>query len=286
LFGLEVPEPFDLEVDALTKGRLIHQVLETAIAKSPFANRTLQEVETLVDQAALKLKIALHEPILWKGQRRRLAVGLLGYLEYEKDWRRRFPKTETILAEARFRGFWNIETDQWFPYSSHHVLSDAEIEISGTIDRVDLVGENQVVVLDYKSSSSQLTGASSWLAKGKYQLWIYMQALKHGLVSARSDMSPMDVVGAFYIDVKGRDRKKGLITEAAVGLAAEISNPAAAKKVLTTEALAIFDSEISESIRAKLKRLKAGHMSPTPSDDKICAECDWRTVCRAQHLVI
>lgn len=282
LFGLQVAQAFDLEVDAMTKGRLVHHVLDRSIADSPFAKRSVQELETFLDQAAQSLKIPLHEPLLWRGQRRRLAVSLIAYLEFEIGWRQRFPRTQTVMSEARFHGVWNIHTDQWRPHSKSIALSEEEIEISGGIDRVDQVSDDKFVVLDYKTSGSQATASGSWISKGKFQLWLYMQALRNGLVDGKK----YDVAGAFYIDVKGRSRSKGYVTEAAVGLAIEVPNARTAKKILDSEGAIEFDRAISQTIRTHLLRMKEGHVSPIPSDEKTCTDCDWRTVCRAKHLMI
>ncbi len=255
----------DLDVDSMTRGRLMHKVCEEIVKKELFALNILQ-IGELVDQCRDDIEMEIYSDEMWKFVRTQYIEITQRFLHFENQWRQEYPHTYTYALEKPIRAFVDRDS-QGLVFSK-----EVGIPFKGVIDRIDHNKANESLVLDYKSSASQLFQYSSWLRKGNLQLIVYALALQDGVVGQRHN-----VVGAYYHVLKDQDRSKGMGCKDADPL---FLRHGKLNKKDFEELLAggrVLLGDLMESIAA-------GDYLPQPSDIKHCEHCDWKTICRHPNL--
>jgi hypothetical protein len=150
LLGVEVvedPEP-KLEMDALDKGSLMHEILERFIAEQivagrsgPWTGRQLDRLLAIAEQAFTRYRErgVTGRPMFWRRDRTRILADLAGFAA--KDGGR------------------PLATELTFDAVDYRLLDGRTVRFRGSIDRVDDAGADRAIVTDYKTGSArQYTG--------------------------------------------------------------------------------------------------------------------------------
>jgi ATP-dependent helicase/nuclease subunit B len=265
LFRLKDWPVVDLDVDRMTRGRLVHEVLR-AITEEPWRNdRSEQELLDLLDITYQQLNMAdkVMPADTWLVRKQQYLVLLKKFIVFESEWRKKFPQTKTRFKELHFDSVWNI-------------CENKSIRVRGQMDRIDGDTDNNLVLLDYKYSG-QFTNADSWLKNNQLQLLFYSLLIEDGVVPQVQG----DVVGAFYFAISQLERNKGFRTDQSVHLLPE---NAGGKKSWNNEYKQNKWHEVKNFILEIITKIEGGVFSPNPLDKKDCLTCRWRLSCRAPHM--
>ena len=279
LFRLSDDPALDLDVDASTRGSLMHAIFARLTEAQPMRfEYTDDELLEIIAHARRVSATELADERLWAPLAARYLAMARKFLNFEKEWRQRFPATTTIGRELNVNG-WLTQTGALKPNVEGAKPHDAVLAFRGRIDRVDTDQSGHAAVIDYKSSAGGLKQFGSWIKDNQLQLLLYAMALEGGLTEAPA----FDVMAAVYYVAKGPDRDTGLLVDdQAQGLFA-IENARAKNHTDTAGKNELF-SDTRDVLQAVLAKMQAGEYAPAPVDFRICDRCQWRRLCRAPHL--
>ena len=154
-------------------------------------------------------------------------------------------------------------------------------ELRGSVDRIDVNGRGQAVVIDYKGSLSPdyaLSSASPAATAGGAVLPHKVQALVYAQAARR--LLGLEVVGALYVSY-GRDgRVAGAFDRTALG-AADVPGidagacgaPGPAAEAVGAGSFAELADKVEEGISQAARSMAAGHVSPDPRGADPCGFC-------------
>ncbi len=268
LFGLQDKAFLDLDVDAATRGSIMHSLFKLLL-EEPSLELSEARIEELVDTARPDGADSFDEK-LWPPLKVRYVQLAKRFLEFEKDWRSKFPLAKTIAKEHSFNGF----------IQANGSLSQTEgvAQFRGRFDRIDQDDLGNYAVLDYKSSPNDLRQHGSWLKNNEIQLLLYSLALENGIAS----LPPGEVVEAVYFVARTMERETGLrLSDREQGLFV-LEGRGSSKA--TSEQKEKLYAQIRGMLADMLKRMSEGDYAPKPISTKICERCNWSLLCRAPHL--
>ncbi len=258
LFKLQDLPEVDLGVDPRNYGNFVHDLFERLTVDLNGEDFSDSQMAAILQELYEKDHAASFHPELWPAYKKKLMQIGRRFVDFEKDWQSRFPRSKIVEREKK----WAVELNGF--------------TVSGKIDRVDTDGDGRYVVLDYKSGASSAINYSKWFEENKLQLLFYIWALEKTL------QGQGEVAGAFFYVFKNMERSRGLAladkgqnlfpTDGRYGSFAEESD----KKFLLSE----LESALSET----MENIKNGIFAPKPRDLELCHECRWKKLCRAPHL--
>jgi len=263
----------DIDMDPRSKGLLSHGLLKRlgGVVEDK-ESITVKEIESMVEDTLKEEEITFFDEDLWETQKERfISIGQT-FFKFEKEWKSKFPESKIYSREEPFKVYWNqklkcLEADP----------SEESFTLRGRIDRIDKIGENKYVLLDYKSSSNGLRNYGSWIKNGELQLGIYSLVFE-----TKPENKSSEVIGSVYYDIKSFKRETGYLLEDFDGRAFDVGKRRGHK--IDSEGLA----ELRKSILSEVSELVSGienqRFLPEPNDEKSCNRCQWRSLCRAPHL--
>lgn len=271
VFHLSDLPDVDLDIDAMTSGRLLHAILDKLMEEPLRLQREHSEIENLVDSVRDDLALLIGDERLWPAKKSHFVRLAQKFLKFEQEWRVQYPATTTLARELRVDGELTIGPGK-------------KIQVRGQIDRVDgrKAGdgshESEYVVIDYKSSGSTLHNHGSWIKNNEIQLAFYSMALEEGL----TDLPRAPVAGAFYFVLSSMNREKGVrLLKRGDGL---FDVNARHRSVISEEGLMELLKNVRSKIADVVSRVESGNLGPKPQNIHDCPTCHWRTLCRAPHL--
>ncbi len=272
LFKLSDLPSVDLDIDHMTKGKLVHALFEE-LTKDPMKYHWSDgDLEQIIETCREREEIVLGEERMWIAMRRRYVAIAKRFLEFEKAWRSKFPNTHTIGRELEIKGV--ITSD------AQLVKEGEGLIFRGSIDRVDTDDQGHAVVIDYKSSKGvNVVHHGKWLEKNVLQLLLYAMAVENGL----SPAGPLEVIGALYFVVRDLTREHGFMLQEYNGLLFD-TRSRMAHGMSADQKRELFD-KAREKLRGVYSEIKKGVMHPHAFDESDCRVCQWRSVCRAPHLL-
>lgn len=269
----DLPE-LDLDIDYMTRGRLLHAIFDKILIEPFNFFVTDEKIIEIIEFARIEVDFFVADQRLWDSLRYRYFQFTKDFLKFEKDWRQRFPETNTRYKEYDLVGYINFETGELVKK-----LQPQAIPFAGKIDRVDIDSKNNAVVIDYKFSISDRNHFSKWIDKNEFQLGLYAIAIENGWI----DEINFNVVGAVYYSVKDWERDKGFLLTTEGERLVQL-NSRKKNNLDQNEKEELFKA-IQEKIRMILVEMKNGKYFPSPQDEKTCENCNWRQMCRAPHLI-
>lgn len=279
LFELKDLPELDLHIDPRNYGNLVHTLFEQLTAEPQRWDYLPSEIENILQKIYENNFAKVFHPKLWPAYKNRLVVTAQRFIEFEKNWRLRFPKTSIVGREKK----WNYEI-----WEDGGVLKSRKTEkkpsekpkdkflLSGKIDRVDSDGAGHLVVLDYKSGAASAENFPYWQEKNKLQLLFYIWALENDV------METNEVVGAFYFVFKTMERHRGLGLREAGGELFPVDGRSGALTDMSSKKKLIEDLE--KSLISVMSQIDEGLFPPQPRDEDLCTTCQWKRLCRAPHL--
>lgn len=271
LFRLTDFPELDLDMDHMSRGVLIHQVLKRIIEAPDFLNLTPKQLEDIIDQSRRELKLPLVDERLWPSLRAQTLSTALQFLEDEKNWRETYQVSRTPGRELGFQMYLCLDREE---------LSKTEISsirISGQIDRVDELQDGSLVILDYKTSmSAKHRNWKKWITSPEeIQLALYAFVVEMGYTELNAHV----VSGSLYYGLKQRLRQKGF----ALADSVLQSLPGRDNKIRDEEKQELYQ-KLKDHLLFCARQVRQGALDPSPLNEEYCATCNWRTQCRAPHL--
>lgn len=273
-------ESFD--INAREKGSWYHSLFEKIVKSEneyiqPFVVNGLND--ELRSQLLSRLQVDFAEIIpqgfsegTWNLVKKSYFENVIKFIDHEIGIRRNFPELKNIAVEWP----WEIFYD-WKQFEFSKSPSENTIRISGVIDRILLNQKtNQLWLVDYKSSLSNYSPFSAWIANKEFQLLLY----SHIVQNHCSESWSSKVENLSYWHLPDLHAKKGFavfdprLTE--MGYSKKSLGSMEEKEKVEAEFLLHFQEMITQ--------MKDGHFFPIPSEEKTCRYCEWRLGCRAPHL--
>ena len=261
----------DLDLDHRGRGSLLHAVLESLTVEPFTAQRSDSEIEAFIEEARARENIRIGDERLWpavKAQHARLGRQ---FLNFESEWRERFPETRTVGREVAFECHWDVD-------AKAPTADVTPVRMRGRLDRIDAAGAGHYALIDYKGSATGQTNWTSWLKNGKFQMPLYALLLERGFAG----MPAGRVDAANYYVVKDDDRRKGFHAKLDRSDLYDVSDKH--RNLIDDIAKSELFHELSGLVSAAIGDIQAGKLNPSPVLVKICDSCAWRTLCRAPHL--
>ena len=256
--GLKTFPEIDLDLDRRSAGEALHFLFEVILTKG-LDHWNDEQLEVLLEETRLTHFTGVVEG-LWLAQKKKMIKLCQRFIQFEKDWRKEHPNIKTTKTEVSWTG--QIQSSNF----------------RGRIDRVDISDKNDIIVIDYKLSGSQLKGAHQWIENGSLQMLFYMYALEHGWAAGIEGQ----VVAAFYFVVKNFSRETGFeLDEEIPGF---FHGTKKRNQKLNDEKKLELMEDFEMLVESLTKRLQNGEIKPLPTDEAICVKCEWRRLCRAPHL--
>lgn len=273
IFKLKDEPEVDLQVDPMTRGQIIHELFHRILSATKQDSLEKIQVDLIVEQVYKDLKPKIASQSYWLQYRTKLLKICQRFVNFEIEWRRQFPETQTVGTEVPFLFYFEPKNGV-----ITKTKTDGSLKISGKIDRIDKGMENNFVIIDYKSSSAGLNSHPQWIKNHQLQLLMYMWCLEKELIENYSG----EVTGAFYYVFKDFQRDKGLLIEEDAG---NLFPSAGRKhsKILREEKVSLV-MQFEELLKEVSIKILDGNFPPIPKDIKNCFQCEWRQVCRASHL--
>jgi RecB family exonuclease len=265
----------DLDLDRRSRGTLAHSLLERLSEEPRRFDWKDQEISQIIDGLRAQLELQIYDEFAWRSTKEKHLKLARRFLEFEKEWRQRFPKTKTDGREKAFHFYMDTTTGEW----STEARGISPVLIKGKIDRIDTNREGHAVIIDYKlSQSSHHKSITQWMDENQLQLALYTLALEKGLVT---DFEEVQVVSAVYMVLKNMSRDRGFkITEMA-GSLFELDGK---RNHVSEDVKKDVLKEIGKLIFELTQKIIVGHIEPVPLEKKDCVSCAWRQQCRAPHL--
>lgn len=256
--GLRTFPEIDLDLDRRSAGEALHYLFEVILNKG-LSHWNELELDRLLEETK---KTHFHGVVegLWIAQKKKILKLCKRFIEFEINWRREYPQIKETKTEVSWTG--NMKG----------------ADFRGRIDRVDLSAQKEIVVIDYKLSGSQLKGAHNWIENGSLQMLFYIHALENGWASGIEGQ----VVAAFYFVVKNFSRETGF--ELDTEIPGFFRNTKKRGQKLNEEKKQELLKNFENLVESLTQRIQSGEIQPLPADEKFCAKCEWRRLCRAPHL--
>lgn len=202
------------------------------------------------------------------------------FVDFEQSRRQNFALIQVYQIEMPFDIYLNV-TENKIQLTRPKDNEDY-LQVSGKIDRVDIVNQHYVVI-DYKSYTSNDFNFSKWLDSRYYQLAIYGLA-----VELTQDIQNNNIKwgGAEIINYSKMVREGGFILSECVGFYADKQKPR--KPLLNNQSIEDFKKVLTAELLELARQYLAGQSAPNVIESKKsnCNRCDWRMLCRAPHLDI
>lgn len=172
------------------------------------------------------------------------------------------------------------------------VLSDGtEVELHGTIDRIDVDKDGNFIIVDYKTGKYPQPG--NGIDQDIFQLPVYAVMAKHALSDAAGarravpsgDTAPplKNPVGLAYYDLSGRIGRlcrDVVLYDESSGITQTATKPEASSK--TAEEFSEILSQSIAKARQAAEGIRAGHFAREPKDEDRCRFCPNAALCRRE----
>ena len=247
-----------VDLDPRQRGSVSHALFEYLVTEKKYQNHDVKQTETFLETLRIEFKLYLNMEDFWQAQKRKLIETAVKFSEFEKS--RLGENNINHLVELSF----NLKLNH--------------LSVNGRIDRVDIYSDQTALVYDYKRSESDTTHyGRNWMDKREFQMLFYLLALQ--------DTLNMQDGGAFYFFYKNMDVYKGLLSQASAENV-EIYESLHPRKnaVMIDEDYQKLKQEFKNYIFELEQKLYTGNFTAKPYKVEICSNCDWNTLCRAQHL--
>jgi ATP-dependent helicase/DNAse subunit B len=269
------PEPLAPRPEAMTRGSLMHDVLERLLREldGPVTPASLSQARAILDRLLAQLAdgdgsaLAPGSPeVVRAGALRAIEADLRRYLEHEaatgSDWR-------PLGLELRF-GFDDEEDGAGSLPPLELGEGPDRVLVRGMIDRVDTDGQGHALVRDYKSGARrQGWAAANWTAERQLQVALYMLVVR--------ELMGAEPVAGFYQPLRGDDlRARGVFVKGADVGTGVVGNDARAPQEMD----AIL-ADAAEQALTLARALRGGELNPCP---QTCSRdgCAYPAICRSQ----
>ena len=265
----DMPE-VSIDLDPRQKGTLVHSLFEHLVHLVKDSSFDLAKVRLFLENKRFEHQLFINEDHFWSVQLNKLLSLSEKFYEFERFRLQNFK----VSTEVAFEIYYDLDSKTFV-----NEKLDNAIAIRGRIDRVDqILGTNNYIIYDYKSSGGQASGYGKWMTQYQFQMLLYIFAVEVSL------FQEADVQGALYYLYKDFDLSKGLVDKKTAVEKLGFSGRAKAS-LIDEENKGELKEQFIEFLSESFSRLKNGEFRAVPFSTDICAVCDWRKLCRAKHLM-
>ncbi len=268
------PQPLTPEPDAITRGNVMHDVLERLLREldGPLTAASVATARQILERLLVELADGIGRELVPGGSElvragalRAIEADLRRYLEHEAaaggGWR-------PLGLELRF-GF-SAEGEQESLPPLELGEGDERVLVRGMIDRVDVDDRGHALVRDYKSGARrQDWSGSRWSTDRRLQVALYMLVVR--------ELLGLEPVAGFYQPLRGDDlRARGVFLRGedvcAGAVTTDARDPAELDEML---------ADAAGRAVALAASLRTGELTPCP---QTCSRggCAFPAICRSQ----
>lgn len=283
IYHLDSLPTADLETDPRPRGSLVHRLFELVSAQDELSQEqvslepmSLAQMQNIVEQARTEVGEAYFRSPIWEYQKSKWVDLGFRFHNFERQWRKTFPGHKIVARELGWKFCFDPLTQNFVRFTEEN--SQGKVVISGKIDRMDLISDVGLVVLDYKGSLPEGAQFKDWIEKNQLQLIFYLWVVERKFIPEFQQ----DVVAAFFYDYKNFNRDAGLQMDFLTSSELPTTKRTKTKASLQdkNDLLIRFEQELKSWIVLMIQ----GQFQPQPRDKEICLDCEWRVTCRASHL--
>ena len=288
LFRLRETRPWDMTLDYLTSGQLLHAFLEVLSEKPLHPKPSPTEmgacIETCFEKALEKTALNYIPKGLKESLKKRYHTLAHRFFNMEETWNEHHPQKQRALVRE---GAFSFFLSPLPPFIRKERTQPEDIEFRGRMDRLDLDEEGKrAMVLDYKNSSHRLNNVKNWMKKQEdsIQLLVYTLVVEKGFLPM-NEKTPKEVVAGLYYVVKEQNMKKGFIVKERADTLLDMTLYKKTRSLcITQKEKQKMLSKLETYLMEKVQEMQKGHFTPRPHDEKQCPKCTWRRLCRGHHL--
>lgn len=272
-------DAIDIEVQALSQGSVLHKIFELILTQFPQLNPTAKQLAEVVSQALVSsVDFKYYEKFLLHNSQEKYQRLAERFVEAEKLVRAQFPNTRPLAFEKKFLFYYDpVERVFLDTQSAIAEKKSGLFRVAGSIDRIDLVDGNKIVLIDYKGSKGSVSSFQSWLKDESFQLLFYSWMAEEKLYKIEN----FEVISAVYLIYKDFTRDMGFTIDSYNNVAVpKVKKTGVISKEEKFEVLNKF-KEIFEETAVQIH---SAQFRPMPRDREDCNNCHWRRICRATHL--
>jgi ATP-dependent helicase/nuclease subunit B len=266
MLGVKPLEEPETGLDARLLGEVYHKILELFYTELQARGLTMHSAAAaVVDQLFaesiergfvwLEQEANFKRSEFWEYEKKELVFRLQRFCQKEKE--RAFGKYGDYLPTYFEKGFGFKEADSAPPL----VIGEGgeAVRLRGRVDRIDVAPGGRVRVVDYKSSSANISKNEA-LAGRNMQLPVYAMAVSESILPGTH------VSGGVYLSFSKGDSVGSLDFSGS-------DNPDEDYVAVTREKILDF-----------VRQVKAGNFVVGPSSETVCSNCDHGQICRIGEL--
>jgi hypothetical protein len=259
----------DLEPNAILKGKVYHNSLETYLDKPSVS---LNEIEGFIKNEISKEYKNWQELRSIQEQMKMSSLKIQSYIQRDHEIKKEEGR-KTVYKELDFISYFDIENLKF----SRTKNSKSNIQIKGKIDRIDTIGD-KIYIFDYKLSDGK--SFNEWKTNYLVQMPIYGLMFIDNVLPIEGELSQLSYI-AINKDFK---YKNGLSMNQGneklnLGMHFNKANSHTNYDNYCNE-LDIF----RELLKLALQGIQNSKFSPAPYNANNCIKCDWKDSCHAKHL--
>lgn len=274
IFRLEDHPDIEMDVDPRIKGNLAHLIFEKLTQEPMRFDWSESELEKLVDDARIEKALMFAAEELWIPIKKKNIALAKRFLMFEENLRKKFPAMKVLGKEKDLKAWYDLDKGKFSATETPN-----SIAMTGRLDRVDGDGQ-QMIIYDYKSSEASSPTTNRWITELKLQMPFYMWALEK--INEPPFLGKVDA--ALYYIFKDFKLKGFTVNERAGKLYDPIKSTARNTIANDDSGKEKLFAEFEKLAGDKIKEVSGGLFAPNPVKPDECPKCQWRSLCRAQHL--
>lgn len=269
ILGLNTTNDLELQPNSRLKGSIFHGVLEKYLDSKTITEKDFEE---FIEHEINKKYSSWNETDFIARQLKKYSAAFVKYVNEDRTLKA-FQNRNTIKKELDFLAYFNKDDLRFSPFKK----SDSDIQFRGKIDRIDQL-EDRVYILDYKSSTAK--SLQAWKKDFLIQMPLYGLMFIDGVIPVQGELNQLS-----YVNFK--DQFKTSVGFGLKSKEAKFNLGLYFSKNNSRSNLDDFKSEINKFrfvIKDVVERISENLFQPYPIENKICFKCDWRDLCKVDHL--
>ena len=271
IVGLKEPEAPSDEVHPLSRGAILHAILQKFLTQARDKNllplelndQTIELLKTIAQEEMdlAEKRMVLGRTPLWQAKQREIFRTLDRWLQFETG------RTDGLVPQWFEWSFGPEDQGRDAPPLGFDLSDGERLLFQGRVDRID-VSDQEAWVLDYKDSKSDSTYKA--LLKPELMGLISFQPPVYQLAAARHLSKPAK---AGYILLRKLTAKPALSPGTGENL---FTNDPEQRRRMAEQGAPNFLNHLDVT----WQKLTQGRFGVNPKDDKACQYCDFRIACR------
>lgn len=247
-----------IDLDPMQKGTLAHELFDFLIQDELYKSVKESQIASFLDHKRLTQRLYPNDDLFWSIQKSKFIQTGLKFVANEK-------------LRLNGQAFLHIT-------EKDYSIKVSDVAVKVRIDRIDQdVATDEYLIYDYKRTNSQKTSnIDKWLPQKEYQMLFYLLALSEELGGMNQ------IRGAVYYFYQKLQVNKGFVRTGNAKFDSTVNIKE--KAILTLAESTNLINDFKNTLAELFLKLQKSQFTANPDDQDICQTCDWRRLCRAQHL--